>query len=179
MESPATNTSANAKSQQNLDAKFSEFLKKNEPAPQTAPKVGVSDIEKSEQLIRKRFWKTVILFLAILPVITGIGIFAYQKVLDYKISNATPSQTPQVTIDPRQVVTPEALPFSSDVLIPGWQRQAVTEIGYAFQYPNTWFVKNVESKEFQIQSQDPNSPVERTVPVGSITFTALSSQKNC
>lgn len=146
--------------------------------PNPVAVAAVNQTQLSQQKLNQNFWRAGIIFLILLPILTGLGIFVFQKYTDYRISSQANVVAPKVTIDPKQVVTPEPLPFGSeaDQLIPGWKRQAITSAGYTFQYPENWIIDTTDPTSIEIQNVDPQAPTERTQAVGKITFVLIPTE---
>jgi hypothetical protein len=64
---------------------------------------------EEKPVVNKAFWRNVLIVLVFIPLVTGVGIFAYQTYLDITLrQSAEKRETP--TIDSSQVVTPVPLP---------------------------------------------------------------------
>lgn len=141
--------------------KFPDPLDKNPP-------IVVGSTQEPVQMVNKNFWKVVLLFLVLLPIVSGIGVFVYQQYLNRSLST-TPVQQKPVVIDPSLVVTPETLPVASvsaDVL-PGWKKYMHADTGFSFQYPATWFLTEIDKNQVKVQSFDPKSTTQE---IGRVTF---------
>lgn len=103
------------------------------------------------KLVNKNFWRSIFIFLILLPLVTAMTTVIYQYYLNWTISRQV-TQAPPLEIDPRLVVTPDLLPLEgADELPEGWKRYTNTLSGYSFGYPEDWTINDTNVNAVTLQ----------------------------
>lgn len=139
------------------------------PKDPLKPEASQAETKKISQLVNKNFWRLVLIFLVLLPVVTAVGIFGYQIFLSQIAKQQPIQQTPE--IDPRLVVTPEALPTAGVAELPaGWKKYNDSIWRYSFGYPQDWSAIRGERGEVIVSSS--------SAEAGSFVFEVVNTPQS-
>ncbi len=110
------------------------------------PLIASSDQKQPEKFIRSSFGKTLVLFLVVLPVVTGAIVFG-MKLFSRSAATNSSIETKKTQIDPSKVVTPELLPIASNSAETNssWGKVTFSSAKVSFELPAGWQKKELST----------------------------------